>query len=229
VVACEGLRLMTRHAGPSLRELLDAGASAPSWEEVLALYAELQVDFMALADAALAAGTPDERPERLPALYEALAGRDDRYDAVVRAVEGLGAAVPPTVVHQEAHDGNVLVDDGRAAFIDWAEASVSHPFTGLLLPLRSAAERLGFEPGSAEVKRLRDVYLEPFTRFASTAELRATFAAGYLLAPIGRGHVWRRVLEPVPRAVSARHGEPLEAWLEILGGIARGELALGAA
>jgi hypothetical protein len=114
-------------------------------------------------------------------------------------------------------------------FIDWAEASVTHPFLGPLLPLRSATERRGYEPGSLEVERLRDAYLEPFSRFAPAAELRRAFAHAYQLAPIGRAQVWHRILGPLAPEVSAAYHDPLSAWLDILRGIAGGELLLGAA
>ena len=229
VVAHDGSRLLTRDVGPRLRDLFDAGAGDPSWEEVLAMYGELHADLVAAAGRALELGTPDERPERLPQLYEELAGRDGWYGRVVEAAAALDDSVPAGVVHQEAHDGNVFVRDGRPVFIDWAEASVTHPFLGPLLPLRFAAERRGYEPGSREVERLRDVYLEPFTRFAPAAELRLAFAHAYLLAPIGRAHVWRRVLGPLGDEVSAAYDDPLTAWLGILRGIAEGTIALGGA
>ncbi len=229
VVAWEDTRLLTRHVGPPFREVLDAGDAEPRWEEVLALYAELQIEFAPLVEDALAAGTPDERPARLPGLYEELAGRDGLYDAVVEAAAALGDSLPASVVHQEAHDGNVFVRESRPVFLDWAEATVGHPFTGPLLALRSAAERAGYEPGSPEVERLRDVYLEPFTRFAPLADLRETFAHAYLLAPIGRAQVWRRTLAPLGPEVGLRHGEPVAAWLEIQRGIASGSIMLGGA
>ncbi len=184
---------------------------------------------MPLAEEALALGVPDERPDRLPQLYEELAGRDARYDRVAEAAASLGESVPVSIVHQEAHDGNVFVRDGQAVFIDWAEASVTHPFLGPLLPLRFATERAGYEPGSREAERLRDAYLEPFTRFAPAAELRKVFAHAYLLAPIGRAHVWRRILGPLADDVSAAYDDPISAWVEILHGIADGSIRLGAA
>ena len=229
VVAHEGPLLATRDVGPRFRALLDEGAPAPSWEDVLGLYGELHVDFMPMAQEALGLGTPDERPDRLPQLYAALAGRDAWYDSVEEAAASLGESVPVSVVHQEAHDGYVFVRDGQAVFIDWAEASVTHPFLGPLLPLRFATERAGYEPGSREAERLRDAYLEPFTRFAPAAELRETFANAYLLAPIGRGQVWRRILGPLADEVSAAYDDPVSAWLEILHGIAAGSIRLGAA
>jgi len=229
VVAYEGPRLLTRDVGPRLRDVFDAGGTEPPWEDVLGLYGELHADLVDAADEALALGAPDERPERLPELYEELAGRDEWYGRVAEAVAALGESVPIGVVHQEAHDGNVFVRDGRPVFIDWAEASVTHPFLGPLLPLRFATERRGYEPGSPEVERLRDAYLEPFTRFAPADELRRVFAYAYLLAPIGRAQVWHRILGPLAPEISAAHGDPLSAWLDILRGIARGDVLLGAA
>ncbi len=229
VVAHEGPRLLTRDVGPRLRDVFDAGATKPSWEDVLALYGELHVDLVAAAGEALELGAPDERPQRLPELYEELARRDDAYERVVEAAASLGASVPAGVVHQEAHDGNVFVRDGRPVFIDWAEASVTHPFLGPLLPLRFATERQGYEPGSPDVERLRDVYLEPFTRFAPAAELRRAFVHAYLLAPIGRAQVWHRIMGPLAHEVSAAHGDPVTAWIESLHGVADGTVALGGA
>jgi hypothetical protein len=127
----------------------------------------------------------------------------------------------------EAHDGNIFVRDGRPVFIDWAEAVVTHPFVGPLLVLRSATAHFGYRPGSPEVEHLRDRYLEPFTTFAPLPELRKLFADGYLLFPISRAHVWHRTLAGTP--VPEELGEPVRAWLEILGEIADGTTTLGGA
>jgi hypothetical protein len=229
VVASEGPRMLTRDVGPQLRRVLDAGATEPAWEEVLTLYAELQIEFAPLVEDALRVGTPDERPPRLPGLYEEVAGRGALYDAVTDAAAALDDTVPASVVHQEAHDGNVFVRAGKPVFIDWAEAAVSHPFTGPLLALRSASERAGYEPGSREVERLRDLYLEPFTRFAPAADLRRAFAHAYLLAPIGRAQVWHRILAPLGPELGEGYGDSVAAWLEIQRGIADGSIALGGA
>jgi hypothetical protein len=229
VVAAEGMRLLTRDVGPSLRAMRDDGAVKPRWEDVLARYAELHIDLVPLAAEALELGTPDERPQRLAELYEQLAGRDELYQTVAQAAAALEDAVPPTIVHQEAHDGNVFVRGGLPVFIDWAESSVTHPLVGPLLALRSATERAGYEPGSPEVERLRDTYLEPFTRFAPISELREAFTHAYLLAPIGRAEVWRRTIEPLGPELSTVEGDPVVAWLEIQRGIADGSIRLGGA
>jgi hypothetical protein len=95
--------------------------------------------------------------------------------------------------------------------------------------LRAATERAGFEPGSAAVERLRDLYLEPFSRFAALPELRELFWAGYLLAPVSRAYLWHRTLADLPRSVAELHGDPVRAWRDVLGGLVDGTTTLGGA
>lgn len=228
VLAADGPRLLTRHVGPSLREALAAGGPAPAFDEILPRYAELQIDAAPLVDAALAAGTPDLRPERLPDLAVRFL-REDEVATIAGAAEAVGAAVPPLVAHEEVHDGNVFVRDGRAYFLDWAEACISQPFAGSVLMLRAATERNGFEPGSTDVERLRDLYLEPFTRFAPAGELRQVYAHAYLLGTICRLLTWDLILARQPPAVAEALGDPVRAWLEIFRGVAAGTTRLGGA
>jgi Phosphotransferase enzyme family len=227
VLAAEGPRLLTRDTGRQLRELHAAGEPAPDWEEILPLYAEAQIDLAADVAAALEAGTPDKRPEALPALFEQLPGAAVHAGAVRHAADALRDTVPATVVHEELGENNVFVRDGRPYFVDWAEACVSHPFAGPLLPLRAATERAGLEPGTPPVERLRDLYLEPFTRFAPLTELRKAFAHGYLLAAACRALTWDSILAPLPASVSAELDEPVARWLDVLHGLAAGTTRLG--
>jgi hypothetical protein len=227
LIAWEDRRMLTRHVGRRLREVHDDGEVRPAWEEILPLYAELQIDFMEHADRALALGTPDDRPEVLTDRYAALDG--DRSAAVRAAADRIASTLPLTVAHMEAHDGNIFVRDGRPVFIDWAEAVVTHPFVGPLQALRGATERLGYEPGSPEVERLRDLYLEPFSHFAPMPELRDLFADGYLLHGISRAELWRRTLDPLPAEARAEYGQPVAAWLEIIRELADGTTTLGGA
>ena len=216
-IASEGPRLLTRHAGRRLRAQLDDGGDAPSWPELLALQAELQIDFAADAAEALGLGVPDARPESLPEAAGDLPGGGQRLEGVRRAVDGLGTTVPVSVVHTEAHDGNLFVDDGHVRLLDWAEAVVSHPFVGIVLPLRFAVERTG-----ASAEQLRDAYLEPFTRFAPMTELRDAFVHGYLLGAFVRALTWHWLDADDP-------DDPVAAWLEIFDGIAAGTITLGEA
>ena len=222
VIAHEGPRLLTRDAGRRLRTQLDEGGAAPPWESLLAQQAELQLDLVPDTDAALTLGVLDARPGLLEELSDELPGGEDRRDAVRRAVEGLGEAVPATVVHTEAHDGNLFVADGRVRLLDWAEAVVSHPFVGMVLPLRFAAERTGGSP-----ERLCDAYLEPFARFAPLPQLREAFAHGYLLGTLVRALSWNVLA--MPPEVSAGLGDPVPSWLEVFVGVSDGTITLGEA
>ena len=224
-IAWEGPRILTKDVGPRLRNVLDAGQAQPSWEKILPLYGELQIEFMQVVDEALALGTPDDRPELLPDRYAHLGG--PHLDDVSVAADRLAGSLPLTVAHMEAHDGNIFVRDGRPVLIDWAEAVVTHPFVGPLLALRSATDRAGYEPGSPAVERLRDLYLEPFTRFAPLPQLRDLFADGYLLFPVSRADVWRQTLEGA--RVPSEYGDRVGAWLEILGELVEGTTLLGGA
>jgi Ser/Thr protein kinase RdoA (MazF antagonist) len=213
--------MLTRECGTQLREAYAAGAPAPDWEAILPLQAEVQIDLTADVEEALAAGAPDSRPHRLPELLLELDGVEDLASAIERALNGLGDVVPPTVVHEELHEGNVFVRDGRPFFLDWAEACVSHPFVGTLLSLRDATERAG------GAERLRDLYLEPFTRFAPMSELREGFWHGYVLGALCRAHTWHRILSPLPHEEQWERGDRVGAWLEILRGLVSGTLRLG--
>lgn len=208
VLAAEGPRMLTRDAGPSVRDLLERNEPVPDWRETVALYAELQIDFIANAGELLALGVPDSRPETL--------GHEVRGD------------IPSTLIHEEVHDGNVHVRDGRPVFIDWAEASVSHPFAGMTNTLRVLSWRSGWDPGSPEVLALRDAYLEPWTRYAPLPELRAQFADGYALGALARAATWARILEPLSPAAREDYPHNVDAWREIYAEAAGPDARLGA-
>ena len=74
--------------------------------------------------------------------------------------------VAASLQHDDLHDANIFVPyDGVGPYrvFDWGDASVAHPFTTLLVTLRVVAYRLELTGGAAELLRLRDAYLEPWT------------------------------------------------------------------
>jgi hypothetical protein len=195
VLGAAGTRMLTADTGPSMRSLLDADGPVPTWEEVVVLYAELQIELAEAVEELLAIGVPDSRPDTLGHLVH--------------------GPVPLTLIHEEVHDGNVHVLDGKPIFIDWAEASVSHPFAGLVNTLRQVAWRSDWEPGSPEVLGLRDAYLEPWTGYAPLDELRETFAEGYALGALARAGTWGRIVAPLTEAEREQYERNEPAWREI--------------
>ena len=227
VLAAEGVFLLTRDAGPRLRSVLDSGEPAPPWEDILPLYAELQIELAADVDELLALGAPDKRPAVVSAGFVGLVDRvhhaePERAERLRPLASGLAllaeeleGPLPLTLIHEEVHEGNVFVRDGRARLLDWGEAAVSHPFAGLVNTLRDIAYRHGLEADGPEILRLRSVYLEPWTRFAPASELNEIFGRGYLLGTVCRAMSWDRILVSQLPPVRAEYGRNAQVWLEI--------------
>jgi Phosphotransferase enzyme family len=202
--------MLMRDAGTRLREL-DAPVSR--WEEILPRYAELQIAVTPRSDELLALGVPDERPAGIPERIELLleddhalmleeseeltpAQRDElrrRLPELRELVEELDAyAVPATIQHDDLHDGQVFVEDGRYRILDWGDSCVSHPFHTLTVTLRALAWRHTLEPGSERLLRLRDAYLEPFRAPAEAADL------AYRTGTLARALAWHRFVQARP-------------------------------
>jgi hypothetical protein len=187
VLAAEGSRLLTLHAGRRVSKLRpdDLSSMTRVWESVAARFAELQTEFVRLGELP----APDFGPETLRRRF----GK-----RVNHLVEELGDAVPLSLVHLGVHRNNVCFRDGNWVFLDRAEAATGHPFCGLGKALRNFVRRLGAQPGGPEVLRVRDAYLEPWTTLAPLHELRAIFKAAYPLGLLCGIVAKERVLDSLP-------------------------------
>ena len=227
VVATDDERgwLLTRDAGVRLREAEDGPALA-RWAELLPQYAELQFELGPRRTELLALGVPDLGLAVLPkALRSALAdpeatllGRPDglndeqhaalldglpEFDELCARLASLG--VPETLQHDDFHDGNVFVRDGGYVYFDWGDACVSHPFHTLTVLLRALAYKYELMPGGAELLRLRDAYLEPWTQVVSRTDVTAAAEIARRTGNIQRALAWRRTADAMPPAVRAEY------------------------
>jgi Phosphotransferase enzyme family len=212
--------MLMRDGGARLRELIYSAADLDHWEKVLPLYADLQVALAPDAEVLLGLGVPDERLAGLPARFERLLEdpemlRVDLPDgltspeyeqlreltpAVAAMCRELAAYdIPEILQHDDLHDGNVFVHDGDYVFFDWGDSCVSHPFHTLVVTLRSIAYRFELEPGGAVLERLRDAYLEPFTRYARRSELVAAVDLAYRVGTLARTLAWSRFVAAMDR------------------------------
>jgi hypothetical protein len=211
------------------------GLDARGWEEPLRQYAELQRAVSGRVAEMAALGVPDLRPARLPGHFDALldsaevraqvgaaAGMTAAQYAALRALrpslarwcERLAAsAVPPSLDHSDLHDYQVFVTGGRYAFFDWGDASIGHPFTSLLVNLRAAAARHGLAAGSAELGRLRDAYLEPWTGGRPEPELRQDARLAIRLGAISRALSWQRAFPQAGPRLRQDQGRSVANWL----------------
>ncbi len=183
----ESGRMLMRDAGEQLSAVLEGDRDLRYWEESLPLYAELQIDAAADADELVRAGAFDRRSAGLPALYEQLiaepaVGQTAEEYQHLRALapelervfdELASGAVPETINNDDFTNGSIFLRDGAYRFLDWGDACVSHPFITLTVTQRVIELAHGLPLRSPEIERVRDAYLEPFTRFAPRADLDA--------------------------------------------------------
>ncbi len=115
--------------------------------------AELQIQSLSITDRLRAAGYSDQGLERMRsglgrtmALIEDAMSTQDLSDLpslgarrlneieerIAEICSRLGeVGIADGLVHNDLHLGNILVNDGKSVFIDWADAGIGHPFLAL--------------------------------------------------------------------------------------------------
>ena len=227
--------LLTADAGVTLREIDRSPGQVEHWLKVLPLCAELQIEMAARVPELIALGMPDRRLAMLPQLYAQLMEDTDNLRVglepgltpeeyqrlrdlqprMVDLCEQLASAgLPETLTHEEVHDGNVLVNDGRYMFIDWSDSSVAHPFFTMLVTIRAAAHRLELAEYGPEMMRLRDAYLEPWTRFATRPTLLTAFWQAYRLGMANRALSWQFGTGTAAAHLKQPYADAVPGWLQ---------------
>lgn len=227
--------LLMRDAGATLRSLIQSVADLQRWHAILMTYAEVQIELASRADELLALGTFDRRLATLPGQYERLL--DDTAMLRIDQADGLtadeyqrlldlrpefaamcdrlaGYSIPETLHHDDFHDANIFVRDGRFVFSDWGESCVAHPFFTLLVTLRGAAYRLKLDDVAPELARLRDIYLQPWTHLDSLERLREAFALANRVAMVCRVLTWHRVVASLDDSLKVEYAEAVPGWLQ---------------
>ena len=121
----------------------------------------------------LAAGVPDMRLATLPERYDRLVRKlevEQRFRDATPYVEELcerlaAYGIAETIQHDDLHDAQVFVRDGRHLVMDWGDACVTHPFLTLSVTLEGVIA-WGVEDveRSVDFAPYRDAYLAPFAR-----------------------------------------------------------------
>ncbi|HYN88730.1 MAG TPA: phosphotransferase, partial [Ardenticatenaceae bacterium] len=221
--------------GASLRSLIRVDRDLGHWHRVLPLYAELQIEVAGHLGELLALGVPDRRLSLLPGQYESLladteavriglAGglTPEEYRRLRELAPRFAALcgeladynIPESLDHNDLHDGNIFVRDGRYVFADWGDACAAHPFFSLLVTLVSVVNALGLEEHAPEMAVLRDVYLEPWTRFESRENLLAAFALAQQAAMVCRALTWQMAVVRTEEGQREEHAGRVPAWLQ---------------
>jgi hypothetical protein len=215
--------MLMADAGDRLREVVERERDLSCWLDILPLYAGLQIDLADHADELVAVGVPDLRLSTLPSSFQTmldeLAGlpADDlrRLEESVSRVEQMcdelaGYGLPETIQHDDFHDGQVFVRDGRYLLLDWGDACVSHPFFTLSVTLEGTlAWGLDDIQDSVDVRPFRDAYLESFALLGKGADLDAACATALRL-----GWVCRAVNCHLSGSETAQTHERLRMFLD---------------
>ena len=123
----------------------------------------------------------------------------------------LGAfGLPETIQHDDFHDGQVYVRDGRYLLLDWGDACVTHPFFTLAVTLGGVLSwGLDDVQGSLDVTPFRDAYLAAFAPLAAEADLQAAASIALRL-----GWVCRAVNGALGSSTPAETNARLRMFLE---------------
>jgi hypothetical protein len=193
--------MLMADAGTMLRKVEPEEPWLDAWHDALPRYAELQVAMTDDVETLLALGVPDQRLAALPERYEQLLDlldAEQRFrDALPQVVElrdRLAAhGIGETVQHDDLHDAQIFVRDGRSSVLDWGDACISHPFFTLSVSLEGVLRWGLYDVEDAvDVAPFRDEYLAPFAAAYPDADLVAAVEPALRLGWVCRainGHV----------------------------------------
>jgi hypothetical protein len=204
--------MLMRDSGETMRSALEREPTLEPFEPLFARYAGLQLELVPRRDDLLALGIPDRRMARIGELAEELPVDPGLVRDLVGTIES--HELPETVVHEEVHPGNVLVRNGEHVFVDWADSCFGHPFFGIVVALRSVADRFELEPGARELEGLADAYLEPWTAIAPRKSLRALFPAAYRLGMLNRALSWNETVRGLQGPLRDEYAPFVSAWVD---------------
>lgn len=163
--------MLMADAGETLRVVAERERSLERWYDALDAVARIQLAVADDVDELLAMGVPDHRLAGVPAGYARLMDELDaepRFRAAQGYVDELCAelasyGVPDSIQHDDLHDAQVFVRDGRQLVMDWGDACVSQPFCVLAVALEGViAWGLDDVEDSVDTTPFRDAYLAPW-------------------------------------------------------------------
>ena len=167
--------LLTRDGGVRIADSGDFDA----FPRALQLYGELQVGEVAHVHELLTYGLRDLSLPIVADAYEPFFERDHgldpddvarlvmlapRYRELCAELSALG--LPVSLQHDDLHQWNVFVRDGRVAIYDWGDSSVGFPLWSWLKPYLAVVDE-GRDP-----EPLREAYLAAWRELAPDGQLR---------------------------------------------------------
>ena len=211
--------VLMRDSGQRLRERLTQDNWLDHWIPAITRYAELQIDLIPHSADLLRLGVPDRRPGLLADRLESILAQQDML--MLGEAEGLSASdferlhqllprirercaqlaqagIPNSLNHGDFHDANIFLHDGGYVFLDWGDASLTHPFFSLRTAYVSLENTLGYEEDSPVFDRLRDGYLDAWQASYDRTSLHDSFALARKLWSLTSLLSWHQSLASYP-------------------------------
>jgi len=184
---------------------LEDGAALAAWCRAARAYADLQVASAQKLDRLKALGCPDRLPSALrsaigplladetaflvgedngltPAELQRLRGAQRWLEAACDELTASG--LPLALEHGDLWASNIYVGEQDPMFIDWTDASISHPFLSLGPLLRSAGWDAHLQGDPDALRKIADAYLQAWSAYASPAQLRRELELAQPLAAL---------------------------------------------
>ena len=226
--------MLMRDAGTPLRQFIRAEKTVTRWKDVLPLYVDLQREMAERTTHLLTLGVMDRRLAKLPEMFENLIADEpamlldqeesltsEEYSRLktsvpdfVRMCEKLASyKIPETIHHDDFHDANIFVRDGKIIFTDWGESAVTHPFFTLVVMMRGIDNSMGVD-FSPESEQVRDMYLGYWTSYASMEELRSVVKLAQSIGYVNRALTWKLTLDHMPEELKGEYAIAVPSYLK---------------
>jgi hypothetical protein len=226
--------LLLADGGPTLRSFLGTDQYLAHWRRVLPLYAEMQIEMAGRPDDLLASGAIDRRLKTLPGqLADLLSDKEallidrpnglsagqftylrdfvPRFAGMCATLESQG--LPETLHHDDFHGNNICVGDDGYLFFDWGESCLAHPFFTMVVTPRGIEYFLKLTSDAPVLAELRDIYLEPWTKFMDRRELDDAYDLANLVGMINRALTWYRIVSDIPEPYKSEEADSVPGWL----------------
>jgi Phosphotransferase enzyme family len=215
-----------RDAGVRLREL-PARTDITMWKAIVRQYARLQRNVAPHVDTLLALGVRDLRLDGLATRFAELLSDEElllvgRKGGLTRAehrrllewqpelrdlcAELSAYDIPETIEHNDLHSANVFLDGERPYFVDWGDASISHPFHTLRTTLAIVANTLETGTDDPSLLDVRDAYL---SEFGDPVALKEPFELAQRTAAVTNVLTWAPFVEAMLPAFRKRYGRSI--------------------
>lgn len=204
----EGWLLMNELGGVPIRQLKDKRV----WQEAINEYANLQVSEFVNLERLRKLNIPNRTLFALREdIINHLEGMCDTglspeekvavmklQPELLKMCDELEELLPVhTIDHSDLHSANIQYDDGKIKFLDWGDASLTHPFFSTRVFWNSLFELVDNDPEwLAMIDEFRPCYLQPWTAYAPMEKLDRALKISDQLGCIHRAVSWYSYLNP---------------------------------